>query len=49
MSKKIETIIQNYQNHKIIITADANAKSPLWHSNVATGRDRRGELLEGGS
>lgn len=46
---KIENIIQSFPGYKILLSMDANAKSPMWHSNVATAtaRDRRrGELLE---
>jgi len=44
---KLESIVNSYPNHKLIITADANAKSPLWHSDMSRERERRrGEQLE---
>jgi len=45
--EKLEDIINTYRNRNIIVTVDANAKSPLWYSNIANDRDRRrGELME---
>lgn len=38
-----EEITRHLGNEKVIIAADANAKSPLWHSNIT---DERGEKLE---
>jgi len=45
--EKLENIINTYRNRNIIITMDANAKSPLWYSNIVNDRDqRRGESME---
>lgn len=38
---KLEAILNQYSDHKIIIKADGNAKSPLWYSDTTTNRDKR--------
>jgi hypothetical protein len=40
---KTREIVQKYSNEPLIITADVNAKSVLWHNNIT---DEKGELLE---
>ncbi|CAL7932936.1 unnamed protein product [Xylocopa violacea] len=41
--EQLQKILTNLKGEKVIIAADANAKSPLWHSNIT---DERGEKLE---
>nr|CAD7427806.1 unnamed protein product [Timema monikensis] len=43
---QLEIICRTYAGVPLIITADANAKSPMWHSHRVIGRDRRGRALE---
>nr|CAD7573464.1 unnamed protein product [Timema californicum] len=43
---QLEIICRTYAGVPLIITADANAKSPMWHSHRVIGRDRRGCALE---